>query len=416
VSENGMKNWSGNIEYQPSNITMPKNISELQKVVSDASKVRAYGSGHSFNTLADTEGTMVVFSEFDKNIDIDSLKMVVRVPAGVRYGELAPKLHVNGFALKNMGSLPHITVVGATSTGTHGSGVGNKNLSGSICGIELITATGDSVALEEGELPAARVGLGSLGIIHHVTLEIVPTYDVAQTVYFDLPFDQLVSNLDAIVSAGYSVSVLSMWGDEFADQVWIKSKIGTNPVLTQNQWFGAKIATRKSNPIREADSAAATEQFGLPGAWFERLPHFKLNFTPSFGEELQTEYFIGRKDAPAALNAIYKIRKELTDLIMVCEMRTVAQDENWLSEAYGRETFVFHFTWRPNIPAVEQLLPRIEACLEPFKARPHWGKVFTNTAFDFSSLYPKFNEFLAYRERYDPSRKFINKLLETWGF
>ncbi len=411
-----MKNWSGNIEYRPAEIARPESISELQKVVADSRKVRAYGSGHSFNTLADTDGTLIAFSEFDKNIEIDSSKMLVRVPAGVRYGEVAPKLHANGFALRNMGSLPHITVVGATSTGTHGSGVGNKNLSGSIAEIELITATGDAITLDQSELPAARVALGSIGIIHHLTLDIVPTYEVAQTVYFDLPFVQLISNLDAILSAGYSVSVLSMWGDEFVDQVWVKSKIGTNPVLTQNEWFGAKLATRKSNPIREADSAAATEQFGLPGPWFERLPHFKLDFTPSFGEELQTEYFIDRKDAPAALNAIYKIREELSELIMVCEMRTVAQDENWLSEAYGRETFVFHFTWRPNIPAVEKLLLKIEASLEPFKARPHWGKVFTNNAFDFSSLYPKFNSFLTYRGTYDPSRKFVNKLLETWGF
>ena len=411
-----MKNWSGNIEYRPAEIARPSSISELQKVVADSSNVRAYGSGHSFNTLADTDGTLIAFSEFDKNIEIDSSKMLVRVPAGVRYGEVAPKLHANGFALRNMGSLPHITVVGATSTGTHGSGVGNKNLSGSIAEIELITATGDAITLDQSELPAARVALGSIGIIHHLTLDIVPTYDVAQTVYFDLPFVQLISNLDAILSAGYSVSVLSMWGDEYVDQVWVKSKIGTNPVLTQNEWFGAKLATRKSNPIREADSAAATEQFGLPGPWFERLPHFKLDFTPSFGEELQTEYFIDRKDAPAALNAIYKIREELSELIMVCEMRTVAQDENWLSEAYGRETFVFHFTWRPNIPAVEKLLLKIEASLEPFKARPHWGKVFTNNAFDFSSLYPKFNSFITYRGTYDPSRKFVNKLLETWGF
>ena len=411
-----MKNWSGNIEYRPAEIARPSSISELQKVVADSRKVRAYGSGHSFNTLADTDGTLIAFSEFDKNIEIDSSKMLVRVPAGVRYGEVAPKLHANGFALRNMGSLPHITVVGATSTGTHGSGVGNKNLSGSIAEIELITATGDAITLDQSELPAARVALGSIGIIHHLTLDIVPTYEVAQTVYFDLPFVQLISNLDAILSAGYSVSVLSMWGDEFVDQVWVKSKIGTNLVLTQNEWFGAKLATRKSNPIREADSAAATEQFGLPGPWFERLPHFKLDFTPSFGEELQTEYFIDRKDAPAALNAIYKIREELSELIMVCEMRTVAQDENWLSEAYGRETFVFHFTWRPNIPAVEKLLLKIEASLEPFKARPHWGKVFTNNAFDFSSLYPKFNSFLTYRGTYDPSRKFVNKLLETWGF
>ena len=411
-----MKNWSGNIEYRPAEIARPSSISELQKVVADSSNVRAYGSGHSFNTLADTDGTLIAFSEFDKNIEIDSSKMLVRVPAGVRYGEVAPKLHANGFALRNMGSLPHITVVGATSTGTHGSGVGNKNLSGSIAEIELITATGDAITLDQSELPAARVALGSIGIIHHLTLDIVPTYEVAQTVYFDLPFVQLISNLDAILSAGYSVSVLSMWGDEFVDQVWVKSKIGTNPVLTQNEWFGAKLATRKSNPIREADSAAATEQFGLPGPWFERLPHFKLDFTPSFGEELQTEYFIDREDAPAALNAIYKIREELSELIMVCEMRTVAQDENWLSEAYGRETFVFHFTWRPNIPAVEKLLLKIEASLEPFKARPHWGKVFTNNAFDFSSLYPKFNSFLTYRGTYDPSRKFVNKLLETWGF
>ncbi len=415
MTDKAMKNWSGNVQYNPALILRPATISELQNVISHATKARAYGSGHSFNTLADTDGTLIAFTEFEKQIEIDSAKMLVRVPAGVRYGDIAPELHQNGFALKNMGSLPHITVVGATSTGTHGSGVGNKNLAGSITGIEMITATGDAVVLREEELPVARIALGSLGIIHHVTLELVPTYEVAQTVYFDMPFEQFVSNLYEILSAGYSVSAFSMWGDDFVDQVWVKSKIGTNPVLTQKDWYGASLATEKSHPIREAENTAATEQLGVPGPWFERLPHFKLDFTPSFGEELQTEYFVDRKDAAAALRAIYMIRKELSDLILVCEIRTVEKDFNWLSEAYDRDAFVIHFTLRPNISAVEKLLLILHESLKPFKARPHWGKLFTNTAFDFSGLYPKFNDFLKYRETYDPSRKFVNSILETWG-
>ena len=409
-----MKNWSGNVTFEPALVVRPTSVADIQSAVIAGESVRALGSAHSFNTIADSKDVMISFEHFPQVAEIDLVTKQVRVPAGLRYGELASALHAAGLALPNMGSLPHITVVGATSTGTHGSGLGNQNLSAAIVKIELITAAGVELTISGDELDAARVGLGALGIIHHLTLQLVDTFDLAQTVYFDLPFANLVAHFEAVMGAGYSVSAFTRWGEALVDQLWVKSRVDID-TLPGAELFGARRAKEKSHPLAGAPTESATEQLGSVGPWHERLPHFKLDFTPSFGDELQTEYFVDRKDAADALNAVYALRAQIQPLLLVTELRTIAADQNWLSEAYGRDSLAIHFTWKPDLVGVTAFLPTLEAALAPFKARPHWGKLFTASNFNFTALYPRFTPWLKYRAGLDPHRKFINEQLSSWG-
>ncbi len=408
-----MKNWSGNVTFDASLVVRPTTLDDIKSAVVAADCVRALGSVHSFNRIADSDDVLISFEHFPKDIQIDKVGKQVRVAAGVRYGELAIALHAAGLALPNMGSLPHITVIGATSTGTHGSGVQNQNLSAAIHSIELITASGDDITITGDELASARVGLGALGIIHHVTLQAIDSFDVAQTIFLDLPFENLLHHFDAIMSTGYSVSAFTTWDDLLVDQLWVKSRVAVD-TLPGDELFSANRATRKFHPLAGASTKSATEQLGSIGPWHERLPHFKLDFTPSFGEELQSEFFVDTKDAVAALAAVYALRAQIRPLLLVTELRTIAADDNWLSEAYGRDSLAIHFTWKPDVAGVTAFLPLLEAALAPFNARPHWGKLFTAESFDFHALYPKFVPWLAYRAGLDPDRKFINEQLSLW--
>ena len=409
-----MKNWSGNVSFDAELVVRPANLQDLKSAITAADNVRALGSLHSFNKIANCNDLLISFENFPRDIAIDSVGMQVRVAAGVRYGELAIALNKAGFALPNMGSLPHITVVGATSTGTHGSGIANQNLSAAICTIELITAAGDDIAISGDELKAARVGLGALGIIHHVTLKIIPAFDVAQSVYLDLPFENLLHHFEGVMGAAYSVSAFTTWGELLVDQIWVKSRVDIDTLLG-DELFSANLARRKVHPLPGGVTKSATEQMGSVGPWHERLPHFKLNFTPSFGEELQSEFFVDISDARAALQAVYALRHRIQPLLLISELRTIAADDNWLSEAYGRDSLAIHFTWKPDELGVTEFLPTLEAALAPFSARPHWGKLFTDHSFNFKKLYPDFTSWLTYRAGIDPDRKFINEQLGAWG-
>jgi len=409
-----MKNWSSNVTFDPYLLVRPTSIADIASAVVAADSIRALGSAHSFNKIADSKNVLISFEHFPKTIEINTAVQQVRVAAGVRYGELAIALNKVGLALPNMGSLPHITVVGATSTGTHGSGLKNQNLTAAIISIELITTNGEDRVITGEELKSARVGLGALGIIHHLTLQLVPAFEVSQSVYLDLPFETLIQDFSAVMGAGYSVSAFTLWRDFYVDQLWIKSRIGVD-TLPGDQFFTAKPAKKKLHPLAGASTKSATEQLGSVGPWHERLPHFKLDFTPSFGEELQSEYFVDIEDAAAALEAVHTLRYEIQPLLLVSELRTIAADDNWLSMAQGRDSLAIHFTWKPDVPGVTAFLPTLEAALAPFKARPHWGKLFTDNAFNFAHLYPNFAPWLKYRAELDPDRKFINEQLSSWG-
>ena len=266
--------------------------------------------------------------------------------ASVRYGELATRLDAAGFALHNMASLPHISVAGSIATGTHGSGDRNGGLATAVTGIEIVTAGGDLVAMTRESHPDSFAGsivaLGALGVLTRVRLAIEPAYEVAQWVYEGMPWDRLRADVDAVFASAYSVSVLTRWNAPAVDYVWTKHRGEGSP---PTRWLDARLADEPRHPVIGLPPAPATPQLGQPGRWHERLPHFRLEFTPSVGAELQSEYFVPREHAAAAIDAMRVIGDRLAPVLMVSELRTVAADDLWLSPTYGRDSLALHFTW-----------------------------------------------------------------------
>jgi xylitol oxidase len=352
----------------------------------------------------------------NKIIALDQQAQTVTVEGGIKYGELAPWLNEKGYALHNLASLPHISVAGAITTATHGSGVKNGNLSSAVEALELVKADGSIVHLsgkDGDQFYAAVVGLGALGVITKVTLKVQPTYMMRQYVYEQLPLTQLRKNFDAIMSAGYSVSLFTDWISDHINEVWVKSKVSDNVATTASQdFFGAKPATKNLHPIITLSAENCTEQLGVPGPWYERLPHFKMGFTPSSGKELQAEYFVPWSHAVDAIFAIQNMGNTISPHLFISEIRSIAADGLWLSPCYHQACATIHFTLKQETEAVMNLLPVIEKTLEPFHAKPHWGKLFAMPAAKLSSLHPRLNDFKKIASEYDSQRKFRNEFLD----
>jgi xylitol oxidase len=411
-----LTNWAGNITYRAQRRRRPTCVAELQDIVASSVAVRAFGSGHSFNRIADTNGDQVTVAELPVVIDIDATTSTVAVSAGVRYGELASALYAAGYALPNLGSLPHISVAGACATGTHGSGDRNRSLSAAVRSLEFVTADGDLASLTRGadaDFDGAVVALGMLGVVTALALDVVPSFDLAQFVYDELPPTSLEDHFDEVFAAGYSVSVLTRWSDPRSYQVWVKRSVDPAAELGAG-WLGAVAADGPRHPIAGMPAVNATEQLGVPGAWHERLPHFRLAFTPSNGDELQSEYLLPREHAVAAIAAVGSIGGLLTPLVQISEIRTIAADDLWLSPCYGRDTVAFHFTWVSDPAAVAPAVRALEEQLAPYAARPHWGKVFSTSPDVLRPLYDRWADFAALCRRYDPAGKFTNDWTDTY--
>lgn len=412
-------NWAGSHEYGARELLRPQNADEVAAIVAAATKVRALGTRHSFNDLADTTGDLLTLVDLEPHPVIDESASTVTVASGTRFAVLGAYLQARGWALHNLGSLPHISIAGAVSTGTHGSGVGNGNLSTAVAGLEIVTGRGDLVRVSRADprFDGMVVGLGALGVVTRVTLDIQPTYQVRQDVYVDLPWDAVLGSFDEIVSAAYSVSLFSDWSGDTLKQVWLKSRLpdpasGAAPLVLPDDFFGAQPAGDKVLSPAGDDIDNTTVQGGVPGPWSERLPHFRPDATPSNGDEIQTEYFIDRADAVAALTAVRALSERITPHLLVTELRTVAADSLWLSPAYGRDTLGIHFTWLNQPEEVRALLPLVEEALAPFDPRPHWGKWFAMGASDVAPKYERFGEFRALAEEFDPQGRFRNAYLE----
>ncbi|WP_166980502.1 FAD-binding protein [Paramicrobacterium fandaimingii] len=403
-------NWAGNLAYGAQRIVAPASIAEVQVVLADATQVRAVGSRHSFNTIADTTGVLLATSRLDSAPVVDEAARTVTVGAGMRYGELGAELQRAGWALSNLASLPHISVAGAIATGTHGSGNRVPSLAAAVAGLELVTASGDCVTLRRGDadFDAAVVSLGALGIVTRVTLDIEPTFEVSQHVYEKLALDRVLENVDAVTSLGYSVSMFTTWRDaDMLDQVWVKRRADADAPAPADV-LGAQPATVARHPLPGISAEFCTVQLGVPGAWIDRLPHFKLNFTPSNGDELQTEYLVPRARIAEALDVMRDMAPRVAPLLQVNEIRTVPADDLWLSPAYGHDVVGLHFTWLPAQAEVEKLLAELEERLLPLGARPHWGKLAVADSAALHEAYPKLAEFRAVAERYDPNGVFRN--------
>ncbi|MCE7979886.1 MAG: FAD-binding protein [Caldilinea sp. CFX5] len=413
------QNWAGNVPYGAAHYHSPATLDELQALVRAADKVRVIGGRHSFTPLTDSTGTILSLANLDKTVTIDHQRRTATVNANITYRELCPQLHRAGYALHNMASLDHITVIGAAMTATHGSGDAHGNLATAISGLEMVTATGDLVTLsrdKDGDtFNGAVVTLGALGVVTKVTLDLLPAFALQQDIYEKLPMTEVYANFDAIMTTGYSVSLFPDWQQDWVNSVWVKQQVPADrPAVVPTTFFGATLRA-SARPVEE-DADRYSTPISTPGPWHERLPHFVFHDAEREGNELQSEYFVARHQAVAAMQAVAQFRQQLAPIIGVTEIRSVAADQLWLSTAYGQETIGIHFNWQKKGAAVQQFLPSLEAALAPFQPRPHWGKLFNLTPAQVQARYPRLADFQALAHDYDPQGKFRNAFVERYLF
>ena len=414
---NALRNWAGNITFRAARVHRPSTVDELRRVVAGSRRIRPLGTAHSFNRIADCADDMVSVAGLPPTIRVDAAASTVTVAAGVRYGELAAAVYAAGFGLHNLGSLPHISVAGAVSTGTHGSGDGNGNLATAVRALRMVTADGEFVNLRRGAggFAGAVVALGALGVVVDLTLDVQPAYDVRQYVYEGLPWARLLASLDEIFGAAYSVSLFTSWAGPVIDQVWVKRRVDPAQPAAEAppSFLDAVAADRPRHPILSMPADNCTAQLGVPGPWHERLPHFRLDFTPSAGEELQSEFLVSRERAVAALRAVDEIRDKIAPVLQISEIRSIAADDLWLSPSYHRDTIAIHFTWIADAAAVLPVVAAVEEQLAPFDARPHWGKIFTADAAAVAARYDRWADFERLAADFDPGGK-LRPEYEAW--
>ena len=411
-----LRNWAGNYTYSTNGLTSAKSLAQIQDFVRKHAHFKVLGTRHCFNGIADSADQFLSLREMNEIVGLDRAERTVTIESGMSYGQLCPSLDRDGFALHNLASLPHISVAGACATGTHGSGVNNGNLSTAVAAFEIVTAGGDVLTIARSKdlrtFQATVVNLGALGVVTKLTLDIQPAFTMRQDVYLDLPMAQVRQHFEDIASAGYSVSLFTDWQRGRINEVWVKRRVAKGDTLTAPQdFYGARPATANVHPIVELSAENCTEQMGVAGPWYERLPHFRMGFTPSSGTELQSEYFVARSNAVDAISAVERLRDHVSPHLMITELRTIAADDLWMSPCYKRPSLAIHFTWKQDWPSVRKVLPMIERELAPFEVRPHWGKLFTIPSAQLQKRYAMAAEFTRLVAEHDPHGKFRNAFL-----
>lgn len=406
------RNWAGSYSYGATRLHAPSSLDALRRVLASTPRLRVLGSRHSFTGMADSD-ELVSLHRLPEEVQVDRSALTATVGGGLSYGRLAEELDRAGLALPNLASLPHIAVAGAISTATHGSGHRNGNLATSVAALELVTSDGELRHVERGDedFDAIVVGLGAVGAIVRVTLDVLPAYEVRQQVFERLRWETLFEHFHEIMACGYSVSAFCDWG-EVVDQVWVKTRVGASS-SGQGDLFGAAAAPGDRHPIPGLDPANCTPQLGEPGPWWDRLPHFRMGFVPSSGEELQSEYIVPAEHGVEAVKALRPLAAVIRPLLLVTEIRTIAADSLWMSPQCGQDTVAIHFTWKRRPEPVLRALAEIERTLAPYRARPHWGKLFLAHADAIQPLYERFDDFAALLDRLDPRGAFRNEWLQT---
>ena len=411
------QNWSGHVTFAATRSHRPTALGQVQQIVRRATKIRVIGSRHCFNDIADTTGDLLWLGDLGNTVRIDRERATATVDAGMTYEALCPILDQTGFALPNLASLKHITIIGACMTATHGSGDTIGNLATAVSGLAMVSADGDLVEMSrerDGDtFLGAVVALGALGVVTKVTLDLQPAFLVQQDNYEKLPFGELCAHFDEIFSAGYSVSLFTTWRHDWIDTVWVKQRVGSlSPMAAPGNLFGAALASAR--PSGEPPADRVLTPFARPGRWHERLPHYFFKDARAVGNELQSEYFVPRRHAVAALQAVAGLRAGLAPILGLSEIRTVRADQLWLSSAYGQDVVGLHFNWLKNWEGVRAFLPALEAALAPFGARPHLGKLFAMSPTQLENVYPRWADFRKLRQKFDPRGKFANRFVEKY--
>jgi xylitol oxidase len=409
-----VQNWAENVTYHATEIAYPESLDQLRRIVAERPAVKALGSRHAFNDSADTYGTQVSLARMPAAIEVDGAAMSVTCSAGVTHAELSASLHARGLALANLASLPHLSVGGAIQTGTHGSGAQNPSLSAAVTAIELVDSAGElrRINIDHPDFDAVVVGLGAFGVVHTVTQRVVPAFDVDQRVFVGAPWERVLPALDTVMGGAYSVSLFTRFDTDHVSQIWVKRRT-TDPLRFDPTTIGAEPATESLHPVPDTPADNVTEQLGRPGPSHERLPHFRSNFKPSRGDEIQAEYLLDARRGSDAISAVRRLAADIAPLLHIAEIRRVAADTAWISPARGRDSIAIHFTWRSLPDDVFGALRDIEAALLPLGARPHWGKVFTCGRDALAEAYPRLGDFADLVGLYDPTGKFDNAFLRS---
>lgn len=399
-----MQNWGGNIEYRASTVHRPATFDELRDAVVQSRAARAIGSRHSFNRLADSD-TLIDLSRMPEDMVVNHAESTVTVAGHVSYGRLAVELQRNGLALHNLASLPHISIAGAVATATHGSGVANGNLATAVRGMEILRSDGEVAWVGGDALRDLVVHLGALGVVTRVELAVEATYDVSQTVFDGLGWSDFFAGFDQIMALATSVSAFTTWGS-VVGQIWCKQRTGADPM----EIAGATAASVEQHPIPGHDATNCTPQLGTPGPWHERLPHFRMGFAPSSGDEIQSEWHVPARDGAASIDAVRSTADHFSDVLMVTEIRTVATDQLLLSPQFDQETVSLHFTWANRPSEVAEAVSAVEHALAPFAPRAHLGKVFSKGLTGIDSA--RRDRFVEQCRTWDPNQVFWSQWLE----
>lgn len=406
------QNWAESITYLSPQVAFPTDLDSLRQLVATHERVKALGSRHSFNDSADTSGIQVSLDRMPRTVDVDTAARSVTSSAGSSHAELSAALHARGLAMPNFASLPHISVAGAIQTGTHGSGARNPALSAAVTAIDLVDATGNlrRVGAHDEDFPALVVGLGAFGVVHSVTQDVVTAFEVEQRVFEGVAWEPLLAELESVMASAYSVSLFTRFDAERVDQVWVKRRTN-EPAGYDLTSLGGTESRVALHPLPDTPAANVTEQLGRPGPSHDRLPHFRSDFQPGRGDEIQSEYLVDVEVGVEAIRAVRELGSLVTPLLHIAEIRRVAADTAWMSPSGGRDSLAIHFTWRRMSREVHEVIPVVEAALLPLGARPHWGKAFACGHAELRKAYPRLDDFAALVSAYDPQGKFENAFL-----
>ncbi|WIB31980.1 D-arabinono-1,4-lactone oxidase [Curtobacterium sp. MCSS17_005] len=398
-------NWSGTVTYTAERVVRPSSIDEAAQVVADADRVHGLGTRHSFNDVADTAGTLLDLTGIPTDLVVDAEHRTVTLGAGTRYGDVAADIDRAGFALHNTGSLPHISVGGAVATGTHGSGTALGSLATAVRAFEVLGSDGSARTIDRTDpaFDGAVLHLGLLGIVTRVTLDVEPSYRMRQDVYGAIPWDTFTANVAEVHATAYSVCAYTVFGDAITE-VLVKSRV---PEGAEDVPVPETLAGARRLPGTPGDDHR-TARDGSVGPWWDRLPHFPIGSVPSHGSEVQSEHFVPLRHAAAALDALRGLADRIQPHLHVCELRTMAADDLWLSPTQGEDVLCIAFTWKKHPTEVAALLPDLESRLAAFDGRPHWGKMSSLDHAAIAALYPRLADFRDLVARADPERTFAS--------
>ncbi|KAI1700234.1 d-arabinono-1,4-lactone oxidase domain-containing protein [Ditylenchus destructor] len=362
-----LHNWGNNFRFSTQNIQYPTSVEEVQQIVRNANKLRVVGTRHSFSKIADSPNTMLSTLALKNIIGFDPTVPSITVQAGITYTDLNP-------FLPNYGP-------------------------------------------NDPELKAIAVGLGAFGVITQVELEVEPTFNLTNYVFVNMPEQDIYDHFDEIENLGYSVQLFTDFSTPGVwDQVWVwvRSDENSNVGNMQNL-YGATRTHEQVTAIEALPPTYLMEQ-GKEQPWYYGLVDYHLGLSGFDGAEIQSEYFMPYENAIPAIQAVSNFSDLIAPRVYTMLIRTIKGDDLWMSESFNETTVAIHFTWKPNMTAVMEVLPQIEQALLPYGARPHWGKVFAQGPETYLHRYPKLNQWKQLAETLDPTHKFRNKFLEDTVF